>query len=570
LWAYFINGVIELKIFNKVLLILFLVNIPLDVLAVDYFEIEAETSVYAGAYFKVTIYARNANTTLDSDYTGTVTFEVSPYAGTVSPTSSGNFISGEWSTSTMQIFAADSSVILTCRDAGGATGTATIEVKPNPATQLLIFMPGQTRTPGISPGATPDVVDLFEGVNYSVTVYAVDGYWNWDQTYSGSMDLINPAGTVVPGNTTTSNGMANFTVYFTATGGVTLSSTTPWAASEYVNVQSATEAWCHLRVPLQITAGVPFSLTATVSTHQADPNQILPSNNDTFRILRFISGTSDSATGNWEPITDFTVNSGQFSRHDFTYDRAESIYLRADKIAGGSVNVYGVNSNIIEVLPNIPANIQVTVSSQQVQAQHQATITVLVLDQYGNATRSSLHDFDVNFALIASGGYLSLTQTVTDDTGYTSTVFTGGNVNETAQVQITVRDSFTASVYLQQSIDINVSVAKAEPGSILNYPNPFNPARNQTTSINYYLEEPSDIEIRIYDAFGRLVLAKKYDRSSTDQQAQDATQSGGAFWEWDGKNGEGRVVANGIYFVKIVARGSSRTQEFKRRVGVLK
>ncbi len=572
------NGVIELKQLTKAILLLLLLGIHSKALAVDYFDVYIDNPVQAGAYFAVTIYAMNADTSPDGSYTGTVSFEVSPQAGTISPAASSNFVGGAWSTNLMRIMAADDNTVFTCRDMGGttATGTATTDVNPGTGNGLILVLPGQNHTPGTYPGVSPSPVNLIEGTFHPLTVYVVDSLWNWDDTFSGTTVTVSAIGTSILPNAEvyTENGRANFSISFSQAGFLTVTGTT-YPPSSFSNttqawVTDAEFAWSHILAPSQVTAGVPFTLGLNVSTSPADPNLILTSFDGPFRLNRFIWGTSNPATGNWGGGTDLPVVSGQFSASNFTYDRAEEIYFGADNLSGGSVVVTGINSTQVVVLPNTPQSIQASASPANIQAGEAATINATILDLYGNATRSSLHPFDVHFEMTTPNGSLDVTQTATDDTGQTSVRFTAGNENEQAQILISVRNTLTYALYAQQTVTVNVSVARAEVGAILNFPNPFNPTTGQTTSVNFYMEESSDIELRIYDSFGRLVISEDFKRGETGPVAQNATRAGGAYWEWDGKNGEGRTVSNGIYLLVITAKGSNEIQEFKRRVGVLK
>ncbi len=74
-----------------------------------------------------------------------------------------------------------------------------------------------------------------------------------------------------------------------------------------------------------------------------------------------------------------------------------------------------------------------------------------------------------------------------------------------------------------------------EPGDkpMICFPNPFTPEIDEVVTIK--VNQPDVLEARIFDPFGNLVriLQKK---SSSD-----------IFFEWDGKNGEGRSVATGGY-----------------------
>ncbi|MCD4791920.1 MAG: T9SS type A sorting domain-containing protein [Bacteroidales bacterium] len=72
-----------------------------------------------------------------------------------------------------------------------------------------------------------------------------------------------------------------------------------------------------------------------------------------------------------------------------------------------------------------------------------------------------------------------------------------------------------------------------------NYPNPF----NLSTTIEYTVAKPCDIQIKIYNLFGREVhvLVNEY------------KLAGKFSVTWDGKNAEGNELANGIYFYKLTA-----------------
>ncbi len=80
-----------------------------------------------------------------------------------------------------------------------------------------------------------------------------------------------------------------------------------------------------------------------------------------------------------------------------------------------------------------------------------------------------------------------------------------------------------------------------------NYPNPFNPS----TSIRFGLKEAADVDLRIYDAAGRLV------RVLVDEQ-----RKAGAYDElWNGRDNEGREVASGIYFYRLEAGAFMQTRK---------
>ena len=101
---------------------------------------------------------------------------------------------------------------------------------------------------------------------------------------------------------------------------------------------------------------------------------------------------------------------------------------------------------------------------------------------------------------------------------------------------------------------------------ITNYPNPFNPNREKT-KLRYRLStDASEVKIRIYDVTGALVTEL------------DGTTAGEAssIWgkyndvEWDGRNGRGDIVMNGIYPFEVTARLGDRSVSGRGKIAVLK
>lgn len=78
------------------------------------------------------------------------------------------------------------------------------------------------------------------------------------------------------------------------------------------------------------------------------------------------------------------------------------------------------------------------------------------------------------------------------------------------------------------------------------YPNPFNPS----TNIKFFLAESGIADLRVFNIAGRLV------RTLLEGKALDA---GEIEVVWDGADEEGRTVAGGVYFCRLVAGGEERT-----------
>jgi len=89
-----------------------------------------------------------------------------------------------------------------------------------------------------------------------------------------------------------------------------------------------------------------------------------------------------------------------------------------------------------------------------------------------------------------------------------------------------------------------------------NYPNPFR-AGSEITKIAYFLTEDTSVNIKIYDYTGVLVWTRDIPAGGPGGSGEP----GGTWWEadWDGRNGQGNVVRNGVYICKVTAGGKSAT-----------
>jgi len=106
---------------------------------------------------------------------------------------------------------------------------------------------------------------------------------------------------------------------------------------------------------------------------------------------------------------------------------------------------------------------------------------------------------------------------------------------------------------------------------VTNYPNPFNPNHSdpnqRKTKIRYRLStDASEVKIRVYDITGSLVT--ELDGTTNGE--------GSSVWnkyndvEWDGRNGRGDVVLNGIYPFEVTARLGEKSVSGRGKIAVLK
>jgi len=98
--------------------------------------------------------------------------------------------------------------------------------------------------------------------------------------------------------------------------------------------------------------------------------------------------------------------------------------------------------------------------------------------------------------------------------------------------------------------------------SFTNYPNPF-PAGRGTTRITFFLEEPSAVSLELYTLWGAKVKTLIDNAQLSPGLHQDRV--------WDGLNGSGDVVANGVYYLVLeVSPSGGGEHKIKRKVGVVR
>ncbi len=80
-----------------------------------------------------------------------------------------------------------------------------------------------------------------------------------------------------------------------------------------------------------------------------------------------------------------------------------------------------------------------------------------------------------------------------------------------------------------------------------NYPNPFGTSQRPQTKFIYYLDQDTDVSIKIYTLVGELVWSRSY--SATEPQGKKGPHE--ADIVWDGKNDQGYRVLNGVYIARL-------------------
>jgi hypothetical protein len=120
------------------------------------------------------------------------------------------------------------------------------------------------------------------------------------------------------------------------------------------------------------------------------------------------------------------------------------------------------------------------------------------------------------------------------------------------------------------AVESNIESFACEPdlelSGVTNYPNPFNPNKG-STQIRYKLsKDADDVKIRIYDITGSLVVELYGDTQGEGTTIMTKYND----VAWDGRNGRGDMVMNGIYPFEIIAKSGGKTVSGRGKMAVLK
>jgi hypothetical protein len=94
-----------------------------------------------------------------------------------------------------------------------------------------------------------------------------------------------------------------------------------------------------------------------------------------------------------------------------------------------------------------------------------------------------------------------------------------------------------------------------------NYPNPF-AASIERTRITFFMSDAGAVSLRIYTVMGRLV------KTLIDNESRSAGLHQDVYW--DGRNGIGEPVLNGVYYLVLETRINGGELTYRRKVSVVR
>jgi hypothetical protein len=427
-----------------------------------------------------------------------------------------------------------------------------VNVLPGPYARIVLVAPGEEVAPGTEEGRTGTATDQSINFAFTVTVYATDAWWNPVGTVTDVIRLTSgdPLAQLPP-DTPMTDGRVDLIMRL-STGGfqqITASNVTQPAMESSTTQVRAISSGFHLEAevgPTAVQAGEPFDLTVKVTN---DAGSVIQEINSFVTVEVQNASTQDPGRGTLL-TTQFQLLQGQRTVAE-TYTFAEQIVLVITDDAGNAPAV----TEVITVSPGAPAEVRLSSSPSWVGGNKHATVQADVVDQYDNG----VPDQPVVFSLVGGAGTLTPIDSLTADDGRARADFLSPRVPGISRIR-------AVSNALAAEYDIETALVDPNKpgGTITNYPNPFHPGEAPTT-IAYKLNDNARVTLRIYSLMGRLVLHQEFNQGSP----------GGAVglneYKWDGRNGDGEVVASGGYIVAVEAvREGVTIHNMRRKVGVVR
>jgi hypothetical protein len=427
-----------------------------------------------------------------------------------------------------------------------------VEVIGGTYSRIVLIAPGEFLAPGTAEGRAGSPTDQSINFAFTVEVFATD---EWFNPVGGPTDVVRITSAdplaQLPADQAMVDGYAAMSVRL-ATGGfqqITAANITqPIMPTSTTDVRAISSGF-HLEAdvsPTAVAAGEAFTLTVRVTN---DAGAVIQEINSTVTCEVQNASTQEAGRGTLLN-TQFQLLQGQRAISE-TYTFAEDIVLVIRDDAGNTPAV----TEVIQVSPGAPAAVQLSSSPRWVGGNKHATISAAVVDAFDNGVPGEV----VLFSLLSGSGSLSQIDSLTSAEGVSRADFLSPRFPDTARIRAT-------SGAFSDELDVETAlVDPAKPGGYLtNYPNPFHPGE-QPTTIAYKLSDNATVTMKIYTLTGGLVFEKQFASGTI------GGISGLNEFQWDGRNGDGTVVASGGYIVYIQADGNGETlHQMRRKIGVVR
>jgi hypothetical protein len=419
-------------------------------------------------------------------------------------------------------------------------------VTGGPYSRIVLLCPGEFLAPGTAEGRAGTATDQSINYSFNVTVHATD---QWFNPVGGVTNVIRITSgdplAQLPPNEAMVNGVATMTMRL-STGGfqqITASNVTQPGMPVSTTQVRAISSGFHLEAevsPLDVQAGEQFTLTVKVTN---DAGSVIQEINSFVTVE--VQNASTQTAGKGSLLnSQFQLLQGQRTMAE-SYTYAEPIILVVRDDAGNAPAA----SEVITVRPGAPVEIKMSSNPTWVGGNKHATVRARVVDAYDNGVPG----LPVGFAMLSGAGELAPIDSLTQDTGAARCDF-----HAPREPQVSVVRATTGALIADLQVETAFVDPNAPGGYLSNYPNPFHPGESVTT-IAYKLADNANVTLRLFTLTGGLVFEKTF------PSGQVGGQAGLNEFEWDGRNGDGEVVATGGYVLLLQANGNGETLHTMRR-----
>lgn len=433
---------------------------------------------------------------------------------------------------------------------------------PNNPERLLVLCPGESLASGSPEGKISQPASQVAGRSFSVTVYLVDRWFNRVTTscmvYLQATDSFAQLsyGNLIEGKRV-------LPVTLRRAGShriIARPDNSAIRADTSASFQVFASSFAQLLLLLPGEELLPGD--TTTSTYQTPGKTGFPFRQYVKEPFRVRVVPTDSCYNRVSGVTDSVYLASDFA---ISFEPAQAglrdsaCFLVTFDSTGENQNLWVVGNNFQSYRSkiNIEAKTKriVAIHPDTIRAGEPITIEAILYDANDKIIKGKYTKFTVS----KGNGTMLQADGLTDSAGRVKVQFVCSRATSNEMDSITIlADDYSHSIGIFIEGDETVLAGQA-----IAFPNPFGFSR-ENTEIQYYLPTSCDVTMAIYDPFGNLVITKVF-KSGTE-----GAKNGVNKITWDGKNGKGKKVANGVYVFKVWGTVYTRKVfEKEARIGVI-
>ncbi len=380
--------------------------------------------------------------------TGTTTELTGSQVTVADSVSSGTFDYNDWKEGTSQVTATTSLTV--------TTDSQSVTVNRGAFTKLQLVLPGETAAAGTSTGKTGTVSDQLAGTSFTVTINAVDAYWNRDSSVTDTVRITStdPLFETVDVDLAAGTASQSVTLKTRETQTITASDVTQGGKTAHsVDLTITPGALDHFLIAHDEVAVTTVSEAVTVSARDEFGN-VIPTYTGTITLGTNTAVSAEHITWYQGSATNAPDNtSGEADEASLLFDTADqgqvTIYIKSTEFEVLNLSVSGDGKTDDDTEENLTfgsagaytISLLSTAPSEAPKPLATEEMEVKVKDKYGNVERNAM----VSFLVLEGTGTLDAdgdmvgnqSSTVTETDGTATAAWTLGAGTNKARATIT-------------------------------------------------------------------------------------------------------------------------------------